>query len=55
MSLTENTRPALTWDDDKPPRVSVALVCHCGETFTLDQIDEAHAHVRTHLDEEEPS
>jgi hypothetical protein len=48
MALSDHMKPALTWDDAKPPQVSVAIVCHCGETFDIDSLDKAQAHIKAH-------
>ncbi len=46
MTLTDDTRPALEWSPSGV--VGVSVVCHCGQSFTMDRLDEAQAHVTGH-------
>lgn len=56
MSLSDNTTPVMAWTDQHPPIVKIGIVCHCGKRFSIHELDVAHAHVRSHLeDDEEPS
>lgn len=49
MSLADNTRPKITWGDDwKDRQVRVAIVCHCGESFPIGELETARAHVASH-------
>lgn len=47
--LTGHTTTALTRGDTKPPQVSVAVVCHCGQAFGVDELEAAQAHVVGHI------
>lgn len=53
MTLADQTTPTAEWDDSG--RVSIAITCHCGESFPLSRIDDARAHVEGHEPVDEPS
>ena len=48
MPLADQTQPMLGFDPEKST-VTLVVVCHCGEQFSVDQLDEAQAHVKGHL------
>lgn len=46
MTLAGNSKPIMAWDG--AATVSLSIVCHCGKSFTLDELDAAQAHIASH-------